>query len=63
MFVSLTWQGCDGKGSRDLQKAFQNMHQTFMKNTSLTEESRDVRFIASDVAVVTTIVRAVPLSS
>ena len=39
-------------GKKDVQSSFTRMHQSFFKNTPLTEESRDVRFMAPTVALV-----------
>jgi uncharacterized protein (TIGR02246 family) len=43
------------KGRADVQKSFQQMHNTFFKNTALTEESRDIQFVTPTVAVVTAV--------
>jgi uncharacterized protein (TIGR02246 family) len=45
------------KNRNDVQKAFLAFHQTFLKNASMTEESRSIRFIDPDVAIVNLIVR------
>ena len=45
------------KKRADVQKAFHTFHQTFFKNVTMTEESRSVRFIDPDVAIINLIVK------
>lgn len=45
------------KNRNDVQKAFLTFHQTFLKNAIMKEESRSVRFIDPDVAIVNLIVK------
>lgn len=44
------------KNRNDVQKAFMTFHQSFLKNVSMTEQSRAVRFIDPNVAIINLIV-------
>jgi uncharacterized protein (TIGR02246 family) len=45
------------KSRTDVQKAFLTFHQTFLKNVTMTEDSRTVRFIDPNVAIINLIVK------
>jgi uncharacterized protein (TIGR02246 family) len=45
--VGMLWNG-----QKDVQSSFTGMHQTFLKNHSLTVEAQDTRFLAPNVALV-----------